>query len=532
MNTGMKHNMGLAFPDLKDFVFRLAEKSCSVFWIRSTDYNQQIYVSPAYETIWGRSCQSLYDHPEKFNDFLFPDDRERLNIAIAARKPEVHPQTIYQESYRIIRPDGEIRWIKDTSYPIYNRQGEHIGFAGIAEDVTKEKQREIALMEAKERAEAANQAKANFLATVSHELRTPLNGVIGMADILSRENLKSHQLEHIQDIIDSGQYLLALVNDILNFAKLDEGKIELSNESFNLKKLIQNLLINLKHQINNKKVSLKFNYDKQAPTEFIGDELRIQQIIINLVTNAIKFTDQGFIKIDVVCKQLLKQKAKLQIIVSDSGKGIAPEKINKIFDRFYQAEKEFPYIQVTRGIGLGLAICKELIDAMNGKIQVKSELNKGTTLTIDLTIQLAKTATRSSLSSQATKIKSSKKLYTALLVEDETINCKVAKLLLEHKGGKIIVAKNGKQALNLLKNQCYDIIFMDIQLPDLSGVDITKRLRQMEKTNKQNPTPIIALTGHALEDEKRNFISAGVSDILLKPIQQNHVDTILTKWLK
>lgn len=373
----------IKIADLGKCFYKLAEKGKDVFWIRSADFNRQIYISPAFEIIWGRACQELYENPATWIQAIFPDDRELL-LDTFNQTPKLEDS--YSLNFRVVRPDGKIRYIHDASFPLFNETGECFGYAGVAKDITKDVLHEQELQEAKSRAEIANQAKSNFLAMMSHELRTPLNAILGMAQILRIKGVSPELEECVSVISNAGNSLLALVNDILDFAKLEVGKLSFVDEPIDLQLLISQVIHSLSHQAKEKNLELQLEYPDVVPTLVLSDAKRIRQILINLVGNALKFTEKGYVKIQFFCLKQDKNYADLQIKVVDTGIGISQDKLEMVFEKFSQVDSN--YQRKYQGTGLGLAITRELVEKMGGKISLTSELGKGSDFSVVLPFQL------------------------------------------------------------------------------------------------------------------------------------------------
>lgn len=427
--------------------------------------------------------------------------------------------------------------------PLRSNTGEINGVLGISFDITDRKKAEQELREAKERAEAANEAKMRFLATMSHELRTPLNGIVGLGDLLRQTKLTKKQKDFVDRIVDSGCYLSALVSDILMFAKLDAGKLELNAKPFDLKYVVEGVVKDLSHVVEDiSNLTLKFKTQNDIAPQMMGDDVRIRQIVVNLVNNAIKFTKQGSITVELTALAKKHDVQQFEIKIQDTGRGIAPDKIDKIFDRFYQAEKEDAHVQSTRGLGLGLAIVKDLVELMGGTIEVTSEVDKGTTFRLVIPFKLIGESrhnlerpstvleVQSIQHSQKTRKTSSRKSKKrALLVEDEPLNQLVAVNILKQLGFHVDLAITGKMAMEQMLEKKYTVIFMDMQLPDTTGAQVAQWLRCESNNSNNSQTPVIAITGHALPEEVNAFKDAGVIEILVKPIMIAQVEEALAK---
>src|SRR3990167_2396568 len=372
-----KHKFSTRALNEASYFFKFfAEKIESVFWVRDPSGTRQLYLSPSYERVWGRSVQELYKNPASLIDTLVEDDRDINNMNI--RLDDCHEDTTnkkYENRYRIRRPDGEIRCIKDVNFPITDEEGYFIGFAGIASDITSDVVREHELLEAKENAEKANKAKSDFLAMMSHELRTPLNAILGMAQILISSDLTEEQRSNVNVITQSGQSLLSLLSDLLDFSKLEAGALRFDHEVVNLKELVERIVANMQLQAMKKKLDLRLAYVLQDSPHIVCDPKRVSQILVNLLSNAIKFTDHGHVQLTVASVQKSLTRLVACFTVEDTGIGIDKSKLNTIFDRFQQIDSV--YQRKYDGVGLGLAIVKELVEKMGGSTMVTSELGVG-----------------------------------------------------------------------------------------------------------------------------------------------------------
>ena len=363
----------------------VAENLGEVIWVRQG--GQLVYISPAYERIWGRTCQSLYDSPDSFSDAIHPEDKER--ILQAYLKQNDFSNELFDDQYRIIKPDGTIRWIWTRKYPILDQSGRMIRLVGISEDVTRIKEYEESLRQAKEVAEAANKAKSQFLANMSHEIRTPMNGVLGMSQLLAMD-LQGEQKEMAKMIKNSGDNLLTIINDILDLSKIEAGKVTLSQEKFEINSLVKGVDNLIQPLVVRKGLEYKSHIDKEIKDHLIGDPGRLKQILINLLGNAIKFTERGSVELSIVKGKVFQDKIQLVFSIKDTGIGIADDKIGQLFTYFTQGDDS-----VTKkygGTGLGLAISEQLIKMMDGEISVESELGVGSNFSFNAIFMQAEEA--------------------------------------------------------------------------------------------------------------------------------------------
>ncbi|WP_374957431.1 response regulator [Gilvibacter sp.] len=381
-----------------------------------------------------------------------------------------------------------------------------------ANDLLQEKNSELQL--AKERAEKASLAKAQFLSTITHELRTPLYAVTGLTHLLLEENPLEHQKEHLNSLKFSGDYLLSLINNILDLNKLEANKVEIERTTFNLKKRVNDVLVALKKSAEDKNNKLLLEFDESIPSKLLGDPLKISQILINLIGNSVKFTENGQVVLRVQKLSETENHVNLHFEVEDNGVGISKKKQKSIFETFSQGS-----LQINRkfgGTGLGLSIVKNLLQLMNSKIQLESQLGKGSKFYFDI---------RFAISDQFKEDKNPHNIiydidYVALenlsvlVVEDNKINQMITKKILEKNKMKCDVADNGETAIEMVTKNNYHIVLMDIHMPGISGIEATQRIREFNKE-----LPIIALTAVTIDENLDEFYRAGFNEIIPKPFK-------------
>jgi PAS domain S-box-containing protein len=352
---------------------QLAENIREVFWMMPVTADEILYVSPAYEQVWGRTCESLYRNAMSWADAIHPDDREQAH-AVFAR--QVRGELVDSE-FRIRTPQGQEKWIRDRAFPIRGENGQVIRVVGIAEEITERKLYERELIRARDGAEAANVAKSRFLANMSHEIRTPMNGVLGMAELLLDTGLTSEQQEFTGMILSSGRALLALIDDILDIAKIEGNKLILENVAFDLNATVDEAAKLVRVQANSKKLAFRSRVSQEIPPLLSGDPHRLRQVLLNLAGNAVKFTESGGITIEADLAGRRGGAFTIRFAVTDTGIGIRPDQTAAVFSPFVQADPS-----TTRkygGTGLGLAICKQLVGKMGGTIGVDSRPGQGST---------------------------------------------------------------------------------------------------------------------------------------------------------
>lgn len=361
------------------------------------------------------------------------------------------------------------------------------------------------------KAEAATKAKSEFLAVMSHEIRTPLNGIIGMTQLLAMTHLSDEQREYLSTVASSGDSLLLLINDILDFSKIEAGKLELEHRSFNLLHEIKSIF--QLYQVVAQQQGLHFTLEitETLPKQVLGDSLRFRQILSNLISNALKFTITGEVSIHIRHDIFASDKVRLFIDVRDTGIGIASEKINKLFQSFSQVDSS-----TTRqfgGTGLGLVICERLVKAMHGVITVRSQPQKGSCFSFNIELDLDTEPTTELLAKIPTTpvISSTMKI---LVVDDSHINRRVALRLLEKLNIHAEAANSGFEALDKLQTETYDVILMDMQMPEMDGLETTQKIRQLHLTKRPF---IIALTANAFDSDRERCLQAGMDEFLTKP---------------
>jgi PAS domain S-box-containing protein len=395
-------------------------------------------------------------------------------------------------------------------------------------NITKETTLRKEIIKAKDLAQKSNQAKSEFLANMSHEIRTPLNGIIGLTDLVLNTNLNIEQKDYLQKVKLSSKSLLNIINDILDYSKIEAGKLDIVNEEFEIKKLIENISNLFNYKITNKGLDFNITIDEQIDYSVIGDSLRITQILNNFIGNSFKFTSNGFINIDIKLLQKDKDNIRLKFLVIDSGIGIAKDNQEKLFKSFSQEDSSTT--KKYGGTGLGLVISKQLINLMDGEIIFDSQKDKGSTFGFILNLKtgnkIKQIDTNDNNQNKEISIELTNE-HSALIVEDNQINQLVASKLLENIGFKVTIVNDGLEAIHITQIKVFDIIFMDLQMPNMDGFEATKKIRE-----KNTTTPIIALSAAVMQKDKEQTFEAGMNEHLAKPIVKSALNKVVEKYFK
>jgi signal transduction histidine kinase/CheY-like chemotaxis protein len=417
------------------------------------------------------------------------------------------------------------RYFEITIKPVTDQAASLYGWLVILHDVSEQKQAEATLREAKEKAELAAQVKGEFLANMSHELRTPLNAVLGMSSMLLATPLSNEQRESIETIQQEGDALLTIINNILDYSKLEAITIELETEPFDLVKCIEESMALFAHQAAKKKLVLTYSLAETAPRTIIGDRARLRQVLANLLSNAVKFTERGSVTINVATQS----KHLLHFQIQDTGIGIPPDRMNRLFHSFSQIDAS-----TTRrygGTGLGLAISKRVVELMGGTIWAESMLGAGSTFHFTLPALIAAkpmaAAPDASTQPAQSPSNSTPQELRILLAEDNMVNQKVALRLLERCGYKSAIAANGREVLDALEQDDYDVILMDVQMPEMSGLEATRRIRQRYPAERQ--PYIIAMTANVTPGDEAECLAAGMNAYIGKPVHLEELAAALKR---
>ena len=470
------------------------------------------YVSPNFEAVLGYAPAELLGH--SVLELVAPDDATRIAQAISE-----HGGGRFE--FRIRKRGGEWRWFESHARTFLDEHGELTGVV-VSRDVTERKCAAAELERAKEAAEAASRAKSEFLANMSHEIRTPMSAVIGMTEIVLQTELDADQREHLELAKRAAENLLGVLNDVLDFSKIEAGKLALEPVEFDLAALLDDVVRALAPRARSKGVQLSARLAAGTPIWVSGDPLRFRQVLFNLVGNAIKFTEVGMVAVEIDAAPLVDAgpAAELHGVVRDTGIGIAPEKRAAIFNAFEQADGS-----MTRrfgGTGLGLAICEKLVALMGGRIWVESCVGQGSAFHFTARVGCPTPHRMAVPATGNGAVASIVRPLRILLAEDNPINQKVASRLLAGAGHVVTVAPDGRAALDLVASQSFDVVLMDVQMPEMDGLQAATAIRARESGSGRH-MPIVAMTAHAMKGDRERCLDAGMDAYVSKPMRRDEL---------
>ena len=462
---------------------------------------------------------------EAWKEGLYPDDLLRgdkeIQMALRGEKD-------FDTEFRVVWPDGTIRNIRALAIVQRNTAGQPTHMIGTNWDITANKQTEEQLLLAREVAEAANLAKSSFLANMSHEIRTPMSGMLGMTGLLLGTSLTDKQRNYAEKIRTSGNSLLAILNDILDFSRINAGKLTLENVPFSMEDVMENVVNIFGSLVAEKGIRLQATIAPELTATLLGDPLRLAQVINNLMGNAVKFTQAGEIRLTVKARRQTSAEVDLEISVQDTGIGMTEEELSRLFTTFGQADES-----TTRrfgGTGLGLAISRQLVELMGGTIRAESTPGEGSVFTVVLSFPVAPEIIVQDMPLRPVKPREGFTGVRALVAEDHELHQEIITELLRQLGIDVDIARNGKEVLEMVRAQDYDILFMDIQMPEMDGIEAAREIRKLDKGSAAR-LPILALTALAMTGDREKSLDAGMNDHLNKPVDLDLLIAALRRWL-
>lgn len=479
------------------------------------------WVNDAFEKITGYNLTSVYQR--HIGDVL---KGELTDVALIEKARELsRNKQSFELDLLIYRSDGQPIWVSVINSVIFDSNGGVSKYVEVLIDITAKKNAEQQLIDAKEEALQLNTAKDMFISVMSHEIRTPLNAVIGISNLLIEDNPSHSQQENLKILKFSADNLMTLINDVLDFTKVETGNVELEKTNLNIRELVDSVVNSLQYKAEAKHIYIRTDIDEQLPLDILGDKTRICQILLNLVGNSVKFTEKGGVTIDLKLIEQTAGQVRIRFEVSDTGIGIPPDKLNTVFESFKQAQTDTT--RLYGGTGLGLAITKRLIELHDSRINVESVYGHSSKFWFTITFDKG----RNILNNSTVEVKIALKL-NILVVDDNHINRLLIDKVMKKWGITADFAENGLIAINKIEtNHNYDIVLMDIHMPQMGGVEATKILRAMEDPYYRQ-LPIIALTASVLNDQMDMIGESGMNDYILKPFDQKVLYDKISKYSK
>jgi PAS domain S-box-containing protein len=468
-----------------------------------------------------------YDEEELLGECpteLFLDESSKEMMRLSNNKRLDGHSSVYEIS--LMKKNGDIIWVIISGAPFYGSDGAVKGSIGVHLDITDRRKMESELRASKLRAEDLNKAEEMFLASMSHEIRTPMNAIIGLSELLGQTNLKNSQLNHLSAIQSSSKNLLILINDLLDFSKIESGKLTLESVSFDLRKLVLTAAETVSVKADENGVSIVTKIDKTLPKYLKGDPTRIGQVILNLLVNAVKFSSNASVRMRVDSIKSNGGNYAVKFVVTDEGIGISPDEMTKIFDAFSQANDSTN--RMYGGTGLGLPISQKIVTLMDGELRVVSEVGKGSEFSFTIEMQEAEREASEEEFNDNYELNENFDEAIILLVEDNPVNSLMATTILEKWNCQVDLAVNGVEAIEMLSSKSYHLVLMDVTMPVMGGLEAVQIIRN----ELQIETPIVALTANAIKGDNQKCLDAGMNDYLSKPFYQVELNKRLTKWIE
>jgi PAS domain S-box-containing protein len=494
----------------------LDQMTAVVFMVSLEKGIGEAYVSPQIESMLGFTRAEWLEEPIRWYRQVHPEDKERWSIEAAQFFLAGEP---LHSVYRVISRDGRTVWFQCEVKMVRHKDGRPWFIHGVGFDVSELKRTQQSLEKAVEAANAVNRARNEFLANMSHEVRTPINGIIGMTQLALETELTQEQREYLATVGSSAASLLSIVNDVLDFSKIESRDLNLEIAEFRPRLCVEDAVRSLAARAREKGIELAVDIDSAVPGNLAGDPRRLRQVLINLLDNAIKFGAAGQVTLRVETEAGAPGGVRLHFQVSDTGIGIPSDKRQMIFEPFYQVDSSST--RKYGGTGLGLAISTQLVTLMGGRLWVESELGVGSTFHFTACFGAVAAASEVACFNVAAP-----SVLRILLAEDNPVNRQVAVRILQKQGYRVQTAENGLQALMALEHGPFDVVLMDIQMPEMDGLQATTAIREMERVTGEH-LPIIALTAHAMNGDREICLAAGMDDYVTKPFKPKELFALL-----
>ena len=492
------------------------------------------YVSPNVEGLTGYSVDEFLLTPDFWRTRIHPEDQAHFIEAITRIWQTGHEVI----DYRFLYQDSTYRWVRDEANIIDAQNGKEPEIIGTWIDINDRKQAEQALQSARDEALQASRLKSEFVANMSHEIRTPMNGIYGMAELLGMSPLGEEQSEWVDTIRTSATALITVINDILDFSKIEANRVELHQREFMLGTVVKEVVELLTIRAHEKRLAVVTRIAPELPAHVYGDPARVRQVLLNLLGNAVKFTEAGEVVVRVEQEHTTDNRISVRFSVSDTGDGIAPADLERVFEPFVQADGSTS--RQHGGTGLGLAISKRLVELMGGTMGVDSQLGQGSTFWFTIEFEASSVTPAASLpeltqqAAERVVVMSSNSatspILPILLVEDNLVNQKVAAQQLKMLGYNVQIAKDGEEAIHKLDAEPYCLVLMDCQMPNMDGFEASRQIRAREAKGEQR-LPIIAMTANAMEGDRERCLQAGMDDYIAKPVRIDQLRHLLAQWL-